>query len=105
MSHKADGEKVENRPKCDWPVTTADGGKTETNPCGSEERIYQVSTPDVDYWGHKSTSERNVCQRCVRLRPVAQRGRERHKPVGQQQQQRMRQQERAGSGDESDTGD
>ena len=63
MSHKADGEKVENRPKCDWPVTTADGGKTETNPCGSEERIYQVSTPDVDYWGHKSTSERNVCQR------------------------------------------
>ncbi len=57
MSHKVETEKVTDRPKCDWPVDSP------TGTCGSEERIYQVSTPDVDYWGHKSTSERNVCQK------------------------------------------
>lgn len=53
-------EKPEKRPSCEYPVK--DGAGNE-QPCGSEERIYQVSAPAKDMWGNPYTRDQKVCQR------------------------------------------
>jgi hypothetical protein len=38
----AETEQVENRPKCDYPVTTTKDNVETTGPCKSEENIFTV---------------------------------------------------------------
>jgi hypothetical protein len=67
VTSMANEEKQTNRPKCDYSIVSPSPIRGEpdiSRPCGSEERIYQVSTPAKDYWGNANgTNERNVCQK------------------------------------------